>query len=121
MKTRVGIGLAAAAATSFVLLAPGIPAAHAKTSVSGTATCVHHKTNKKTRPVGIWVDAGRDGGKSGWAKLTPNGTSSKFSYSNDGAKNFILRIGCGGTPQKWASSVSTAPVVGSNVKVTATW
>lgn len=120
MKTQIGIGVAVLAASSFIAGAQNVPAAHAATSVSGTATCVHHSTGKKSAPVGIWVDAGR-GAKSGWARLTPSGTSSKFSYSTNGAKNFILHVGCGGTPKKWGKTVYTAPVVGSNVGVKATW
>ncbi|AXK77465.1 MULTISPECIES: hypothetical protein [Mycobacteriaceae] len=95
------------------------PAAQAATVVNGTATCKYYSNGALSRPVGMWVEA-IGGGQSGWAALTPNGTSSNFSYSTNGASKFILHVGCGGTPQNWASNIPTVPVVGYTT-VTVTW
>lgn len=115
-KALIGTVAAVSAIGSLLISAP---AANAATVVNGTATCKHHATGAYSRPVGMWVEA-VGGGTSGWASLTPNGTSSNFYYSTNGATKFVLHVGCGGTPQNWASNVSSVPVVGYTT-VTVTW
>ena len=115
-NARIGAGAAALAVLSALTAAP---VAHAATVVNGTATCKYHSNGSLSRPVGMWAEA-VGGGQSGWASLTPNGTSSKFYYSTNGATKFVLHVGCGGTSQNWAVNQATVPVVGYTT-VTITW
>lgn len=102
------------AATAFIA-APVLvsaPPAHAATqTISGTITCINF-WQQYSQPVGVWVDAAR--GTDGWASLRSasgaNGAwTSSFSYSSNDPGTFTLKIGCGGTPQKWQTSNQRGP------------
>lgn len=73
------------------------PVAHAANS--GTVMCANQDP-----VVGVWVQV--SGGTSGWAARSGSGYSQKWSYNTQG-KSYQLHVGCGGTPQKWASNLKT--------------
>jgi hypothetical protein len=54
--------------------------------------------------VGVWVNV--SGGTSGWAGRSGSGYSQHWSYNTQG-RPYSLTVGCGGSPQVWASSTST--------------
>jgi hypothetical protein len=59
---------------------------------------------------GVWVYSSR-GGASGWAHLTPLGTDSA-GYDYDLGlvdRGYWLAVGCGGTPQHWATTSYEEP------------
>ncbi len=97
-STRAGSLAAAAvlAAGLFTALGGGPAAAQ----ISGTVTCFHDPV------VGLWIEA-KDSAKSGWA-WTPNNGQSRQPWKraelgpND---KYKIRVGCGGTPSKWGTSV----------------
>lgn len=99
-------GLLLAVASVVMLAVP----AHASTYVQGRILCVSGAPF-----VGAWVKASNGG--SGWADWHHPAGDQKFgdwSYSlpNDGS--YQLHIGCGGTPQNWATSSYTSFVSGSH-------
>lgn len=72
----------------------------AASSISGTVTCM---TGRYVE--GIWVIG--QSSTSGWAWMSaPGNTHSQvsFSYTLNNGGSFDLHVGCGGTPQNWAST-----------------
>lgn len=85
----------AAASVSFV----GVGTANA--AVGGTVKCSSGKA-----VVGVWIDA-KDSRKSGWAWSQNNGRSVQ-SWSRgqlSSGDQYKVRVGCGGTSNKWGVSV----------------
>ncbi|MET9329041.1 hypothetical protein [Tsukamurella sp. NPDC003166] len=113
---RIGAVAAASSVAITLIVAPSASAA----TISGTNTCIHHATRARTAPVGIWVEP-IGGGSPGWAVNTRRATYSDFSFTANGATRFVLRTGCGGTPQNWASSITSPPVNGIGTTITNTW
>lgn len=95
-KVRAGrlfFGLLAAIGLScFVAVSPA-------SAGSGNVMCANQAT-----VVGVWVDV--NGGTDGWATRTGSGYSQGWSYNTQG-KSYSLHVGCGGTPQNWASNNKT--------------
>ncbi len=53
--------------------------------------------------VGVWIDA-KSGG-SGWATRTAvNNYTANYRYSLPNGGNYAVNVGCGGTPQNWATN-----------------
>jgi hypothetical protein len=120
-----------AAVPALVATAIGFAApAHAMAdTIGGTVGC-HHGNDDGSKPVGIWVDY-RDGQgnekKGGWATLFPTGVEwpagVSFDYNGPhvGIKMFHLHIGCGGTPQKWGTTVYIDKPPGEYEWISARW
>lgn len=92
--------IATAALLTVASMVLAVPTSYAATYISGTAQCV-----SGNNVVGVWIEATNGG--SGWAYWTPTpGLPSEATYSytlpNDG--NYDVTVGCGGTPQNWATS-----------------
>lgn len=88
---------AAFAATVLVTVGAFVTASPAH-AASGYVTCA------TSRVVGVWVDV--DGGKDGWAHRSGSGNTNYYSYNTQG-KRWRVNVGCGGTPQNWAQSISS--------------
>jgi hypothetical protein len=95
--------LAAGTAFAAGVTAATLPAASASASIfgfqaSGLVSCANG-----WQVVGVWVNAG---GSSGWASLSAVNRYGQRSYSRgiDAHPTYTLNVGCGGTPQNWATS-----------------
>jgi hypothetical protein len=82
--------------------AAALPAAPANASIgfsaSGLVSCANG-----WQVVGVWVNAG---GSSGWASLSAANKYGQRNYDRgiDAHPTYTLNVGCGGTPQHWATS-----------------
>jgi hypothetical protein len=97
---------AAVIAVGIPMVAVSTPA-QAATTVSGQVMCV-----SQASVVGVWIDA-KSGG-SGWASWTPvNNYTANYSYSLPNGGNYAVNVGCGGTPQSWATNNKSDAVSGT--------
>ena len=69
------------------------------TASNGTVNCMNGST-----VVGMWVQV--SGGTSGWAARSGSGSAQNWSFNTQG-KSYRVHVGCGGTPQAWASNVKS--------------
>lgn len=97
----------AAAALALVLAAVLARPAAAATTIGGGVMCAG-----STPVVGVWVD--QASGPDGWAQRWSNGAAhyNYWRYYNSNGGNYRVVVGCGGTPQRWASSNSSGWVRG---------
>ena len=98
------------ASALLVMLAP--PAAADSERIEGHIGCINSQ-----HPVGVWVQA-KDS-KSGWADIHMPvylGSLSKvdYSYLLDRGGEYQVHVGCGGTPDHWASDIHSDDVSGSH-------
>ncbi len=101
-RLRLAAVAAAFAATSATLLVTASPAvAYNAFNAVGTVHCATGGVQ------GVWVQAGN---ASGWAQLGHTGAATTTYYKGLGVGHptYQLAVGCGGTPQRWASSNYTA-------------
>lgn len=97
-KRALRLALASALIAGGASVATGVGTAAAANG--GTVMCVN-----QANVVGVWVEV--SGGTSGWATRSGSGYYQRWSYNTQN-KPYTLTVGCGGTPQKWASSSRTA-------------
>lgn len=98
-KKLLGLLVGMLSFTGVVTATTAAPAA-AATNIAGSVACV--STNNV---VGIYVHA--NSSTSGWATMSvPGGTASAVSwtYSLNNGGTYWLDVGCGGTPQNWATN-----------------
>lgn len=83
--------------------------ATAATTVRGQVTCVGNYD-----VVGIWIKA--EEGGSGWASWEAPVASwvANYSYSLPNGGRYQVHVGCGGTPQNWATNNKSSYVSGTN-------
>jgi len=117
MLRKFALAVLPLATGSFVLASP----AHAGSGINGYVDCL--KGAQRSKSVGVWVDY--DNAKGGWATLWSNGPSATYgqiAYSAPVAVNtFHLHIGCGGTPQNWATTVYVDKPPGNFGWIHANW
>jgi hypothetical protein len=101
IAAAVTLGIGAAAAVQ-------APAA-AATTVKGQVTCVGNDN-----VVGVWIKA--ENGGSGWASWSAPLVSwvANYSYSLPNGGRYQVHVGCGGTPQNWATNNKSGYVSGTN-------
>lgn len=107
-KRLLGLGLAVLAMVGLTLTTAVSPAS-ASTSVSGSLSCV---TGRNVE--GVWVAASSS--TSGWATMDKaSGSSPTVSwwYTLNNGGSYHINVGCGGTPQNWASSSSSYTTSGN--------
>lgn len=106
----IGKRLAASMASVAMIVAAYIftsaPASAAMQTVQGPVTCINW-LQQRSKPVGIWVDTNT---RDGWAVLQPwqgaaGAWTSRMWFDAPDVQEFRLNIGCGGTPQKWGTTV----------------
>lgn len=100
-------------------IALAVPADAAAGTITGSVTCINW-LQQNSKPVGIWVDSNK---ADGWATLSSGigatgAWTTNFRYSATDATSFTLRIGCGGSPQKWATSNQRGPYSSGEQKLT---
>jgi hypothetical protein len=90
--------MAGAAAVSVCTAAPADAAA--PRTISGQVTCVSGRN-----VVGVWITASNGG--SGWAPWKAHSalpSQANYSFRLPAGGSYKVTVGCGGTPQQWASS-----------------
>ena len=99
----------------------GASPASAANGINGSVSCV--QGNSVTKPVGVWIDY--DSKKGTWATIWSNGpraTFAQIAYSAPVAVNtFHLHIGCGRSPQNWATTVYVDKPPGNFGSLHANW
>ena len=107
------VSIAGARIGSFDLASSRGVSSAAAMNISGQITCLNSSS-----PVGVWIDA--ESSNDGWARISVPvviGGHSKVNYSytlNKGGR-FKVTVGCGGSSSRWALSLNSGFVAGSNV------
>ena len=92
-----GLGCTLVGTASVVQIVQEAPAGAWGLDASGFVSCANNWP-----VVGVWVNAG---GSSGWATLGSAGHGLvSYDRSIDAHPTYTLNVGCGGTPQHWATS-----------------
>ena len=103
-RLAVAAALVLTCGSSYAALAQTAAAA---TTANGTVMCIDQRSVE-----GVWITAASGG--SGWAGWS-GGYYAGFSYRLPNGGAYKVTVGCGGSPQHWASSsTSRAWVTGYN-------
>lgn len=108
MKPRRTTALVVTVLAGVVGSLVGTAPAFAATTVSGRVMCVSQRA-----VVGVWIQA--ESGGSGWASWSPTGVQYEANYSRSlpNGGRYQVHVGCGGTPQNWASNNKSSYVGGT--------
>lgn len=100
----LAFGVLLGAAGTMAVVSP----AAAATTVSGRVMCVSQRA-----VVGVWIQA--ESGGSGWANWSRTGVQYEANYSRSlpNGGRYQVHVGCGGTPQSWASNNKSGYVGGT--------
>jgi len=104
---RAAAGAVAAAMVGLGGMAGTATSASAAVLVRGQVMCV-----SQASVVGVWISASNGG--SGWASTTKvNGYTKNYSYSLPNGGSYAVHVGCGGSPQSWATNNKSSSYSGT--------